>query len=367
MTLPSSRNSFIERSSCPNPGGEQSVQEYIHGDAQVAIGESEVSRFRIASLVGYGLRAIGVTILAIVLLLSLLGAIGHVARLNAEPPFQLVEVEVDRRLHVRCEGQNGAPFVLYDAGAFGIYADGWWIKEALKADYPVCIYDRAGMGWSDPVPTDTAPTPAWHVEDIRRLRAALGETTPFILVGHSMAGLRLHAYANTYPDELAGLVFVDAARPQRLEDSRMASLVPWFGRIMSIGGVLARTGIAGGGAFLLPDELDLPEQQAQDKRRSIAAVSHHSAARSEVLAAFGSDYAGSQPDTTPAGNLPVVVYSTSEDGGANRTAAQSASSKAGFGRIRGMPEESHVSLLDRQSAELIAADIRDMSAHLSKP
>ena len=182
-----------------------------------------------------------------------------------------------------------------------------------------------------------------------------------------MAGLRLHAYANTYPDELAGLVFVDAARPQRLEDSRMASLVPWFGRIMSIGGVLARTGIAGGGAFLLPDELDLPEQQAQDKRRSIAAVSHHSAARSEVLAAFGSDYAGSQPDTTPAGNLPVVVYSTSEDGGANRTAAQSASSKAGFGRIRGMPEESHVSLLDRQSAELIAADIRDMSAHLSKP
>lgn len=297
------------------------------------------------------------------LLLASLGGIGHIKRMSAAPPFDRVEVEPGRYLHTLCEGPKGAPFILYDAGAFGIYTDGWWIKEALKADHRICLYDRAGMGWSDPVPEGIAPSPDWHVEEMRRLRAALGEAGPLILIGHSMAGLRLHAYANLYPEDLAGLIFIDAARPQSLAGSRIERLFPWILRAMSVGKGLARIGIMGGISSLLPDELDLPTQQKADKRRSISAVSHHGASKAEIVAALGTAPNAAWLQGEGASTRPVAVFSNSENGGANAPVAKRARHQAGYGEIMALPEESHVSLLNKNNAEKVAAQLRAMLAH----
>ena len=304
------------------------------------------------------LKWILIFIAGVLLLLAGLGLIGHISRMRASPPYQMVDIDDGRRLHVHCEGPKDAPFVLYDAGAFGIYTDGWWIKEALKADTRICLYDRAGMGWSDPVPDNINPTPDWHVADIRALRAALGENRPFVLIGHSMAGLRLHAYANLHPEELKGLVFIDAVSLQTMRNSRAARLVGWIKPILNTGIGLARLGIMGGLSYLLPDELDLPKQQTTDKRRATSALSHHRATKAEILAMLEIDPAADWFTQMRAGTLPVSVYSNTPGGGRNASTAQQAERQTGFGKITALPDETHVSLLNRENAKLIAADVR---------
>ncbi|MEL7454290.1 MAG: alpha/beta hydrolase [Pseudomonadota bacterium] len=301
------------------------------------------------------------TIIVSVLALMALGGGGHIFRLGSDPAFTLIEVEGERRLHHVCQGPETAPFVLYDAGAFGIYTDGWWLLQDLSRDHRVCLYDRAGMGWSDPVPNTVSPDPDWHVEDMRRLREALGQNTPFVLIGHSMAGIRLHAYANAYPDELRGLVFIDAARPQTMETDRIESFVPWISGALSVSAGFARIGLAGGFAFLAPDELDLSGAPARDKRRSISAVSHHKATKAELSAAVSAWQDASWRTQTEAERLPVFAYSNSEGGGANAPVAMAAKQNTGIGGVTTLPEESHVSLLNTENARKIARDVRKIT------
>ncbi|MEO1662919.1 MAG: alpha/beta hydrolase [Pseudomonadota bacterium] len=303
-------------------------------------------------------------ILICILALALLGGVGHIFRLGDQPSFSMIEVEGDRRLHYVCEGPKGAPFVLYDAGAFGIYTDGWWLLQELSKDHRVCLYDRAGMGWSDPVPEGVSPSPDWHVDDMRRLRAALGEDAPFVLIGHSMAGIRLHAYANAYPEDLLGLVFVDAARPQTLQTERIQSFIPWMSRALSVSSFFARLGLAGGAAFLLPDELDLSGAPARDKRRSVSAVSHHKATKGELLAAVTAWPDASWNSQTGAERIPTFVYSNSENGGANASVALEAKKVTGIGGVTGLPDESHVSLLNKTNAEKISRDVREITGRV---
>ncbi|MEM6745870.1 MAG: alpha/beta hydrolase [Pseudomonadota bacterium] len=306
------------------------------------------------------IRGIGFVVLALVLGTMVIGWIAALMRIGSKPPYEMVDIGDGRRLHVVCEGPVGAPFVLYDAGAFGIYTDGWWVKEELKSDYRVCLYDRAGMGWSDPMPTGASPTPDWHIEDMRRLRAALGENQPFVLVGHSMAGLRLHGYANLYKEELQGLVFVDAARPGSLRAERIRQIAPWAKRIMNLSIGMARAGLMGGLSYLLPDELDLPKQQGRDKRRSLSIARHHKSTKAELVAAFTSSDDVRWAQGQEAETLPVAVFTNSDGGGSNGSVARAAEVNTGFGRITVLPEETHVSLLNRTNAKLIASDVRAM-------
>lgn len=300
-------------------------------------------------------------LLGFMVILIMMGGAAHMFNLRSKPSYSLVPVDGARALHTICEGPKNAPFVLYDAGAFGIYADGWWLLQNLKHDHRICLYDRAGMGWSDAVPNGVSPDPDWHVEDMRRLRQALGENSPFILVGHSMAGLRLHAYANVYPEELRGLVFIDAVRPQTLNPERAEAIRPWLMGAMRISAGLARLGLARGLAYILPDELGLEGHQKRDKRRAIGTVRHHKATRAEMEAAFKAWPKAGWAKQTRAENIPVFVYSNTPGGGANAPVAASAKRNTGLGGVTELPDESHVSLLNAKNAARIAADVRRIS------
>jgi pimeloyl-ACP methyl ester carboxylesterase len=61
---------------------------------------------------------------------------------------------------------------------------------------------------SDPVPQPR--TAEGVVADLRSLLQAARIPGPYVLVGHSLGGLFVRLYAATYPDEVAGLVLVDA-------------------------------------------------------------------------------------------------------------------------------------------------------------
>lgn len=55
------------------------------------------------------------------------------------------------------------------------------------------------------------------VNDLHQLLEETGQKPPYILVGHSYSGLFSNLYARTYPDEVAGVVFVDASHPDQLK------------------------------------------------------------------------------------------------------------------------------------------------------
>ena len=86
----------------------------------------------------------------------------------------------------------------------------------------VVSYDRAGLGWSGP-----DPAPKTAVLAARRLRSVLLHSRvppPYVLVGHSMGGLFIRVFADLFPDEVAGMVLIDAVHPD--QHMRSAARIP---------------------------------------------------------------------------------------------------------------------------------------------
>jgi pimeloyl-ACP methyl ester carboxylesterase len=92
------------------------------------------------------------------------------------------------------------------------------VLPALVAETRVCAYERPGVaavldGRLYPSRSDPVPMPRTAesvVSDLRALLNASGEPGSYVLVGHSLGGLMVRLYAATYPDEVVGLVLVDA-------------------------------------------------------------------------------------------------------------------------------------------------------------
>lgn len=117
-----------------------------------------------------------------------------------------VVVEGQRRLNLYCTGA-GTPTVVFESG-LGDGTKAWGlVQPAIAAHARACSYDRAGLGFSDPGPH--AGTAANAVADFRRLLAAAHIRPPYVLVGHSLGGMYVRLYAQSYPSEIAALVLVD--------------------------------------------------------------------------------------------------------------------------------------------------------------
>jgi len=127
-------------------------------------------------------------------------------------PGKLFDAGNGRRLHLLCAGQ-GSPTVILEAGASSFAIDWTLVQTALQKTHRVCAYDRAGSGWSDPLPADTLATDA---RDLRALLASANERAPYVLAGASRGGLLIRAYLADYPADVAGLVFVDPSTEDRL-------------------------------------------------------------------------------------------------------------------------------------------------------
>jgi pimeloyl-ACP methyl ester carboxylesterase len=132
----------------------------------------------------------------------------------------LINISGDRKMYLECRG-TGSPTVVLVAGLKGS-AEDWHIayKSApavlleIAKFTRVCAYDRPGTpvgdkpSRSDPVLQPTTAEDA--VADLHALLSAAGEAGPYVLVGHSYGGLVVRLYASTYPEDVSGLVLVDA-------------------------------------------------------------------------------------------------------------------------------------------------------------
>jgi pimeloyl-ACP methyl ester carboxylesterase len=164
------------------------------------------------------LRRVGVASLGLVVLGASGGAAWQRAGTRADerrlpPAGEMVTVD-GRRMHLHCTG-SGSPAVLLDAGLGG--SSGAWasVQPELARSTRVCSYDRSGLGASEP--RRGPRTSDRIVAELRALLDASGETGPWVLVGHSFGGINMRLFASQHPDEVVGLVLVDASHEDQVE------------------------------------------------------------------------------------------------------------------------------------------------------
>lgn len=190
-----------------------------------------------------GLGLIVALILALVLAGASYEAISAMGDAKAyPPPGRLVDVG-GYRLHIQCTG-TGSPTVVLDSG-LGDSSLHWSLVQAeIGQATQVCAYDRAGLGWSDPGPQPR--TPSRIAGDLHTLLTNAGIAGPYVMVGHSVGGKNVRMFAIKYPDQVAGMVLVDATGESAASlpaSATSQSLPQVTGSEWSLYGVLRRVGL----------------------------------------------------------------------------------------------------------------------------
>ncbi len=119
------------------------------------------------------------------------------------PPGELVDMG-KYRLHLYKKGV-GDTTVIIDHSLGGL--DGYFLIDALSELTQVCIYDRAGYGWSD---RSFLPRNSDNITIELELLLSKAEIhPPYILVGNSFGSYNMRLYAHKHPEKVAGIVFTD--------------------------------------------------------------------------------------------------------------------------------------------------------------
>ena len=271
-----------------------------------------------------------------------------------------------RRLHwVEVGPPKASPVVLLESGSFGFSADWAVVQEQLAArGHRSIAYDRAGLGLSDPGPP---PRDGLAIaKDLEALLAAIGESGPFILTGHSMAGLHVHLFAARNPRQVAGLVLVDAISPDGATHPRVQSYALHYGRLSRLAARVAGAGL------LKPlsrwgDAIELTAEAARHKRWAFAHGPHNRAASDEVQ-----QWEAAARQGREAGPLdpawPVAVVTAGPIRGYDwQKALQVEPAKASrAGHVENVADANHANLLGRRHADAIAAAVEHVCGALTK-
>jgi pimeloyl-ACP methyl ester carboxylesterase len=154
-------------------------------------------------------------------------------------PGRIVKTE-HGNMHVSQMG-SGSPAIVFEAGIAASSLN-WSILQPLLAELTSAYsYDRAGFGWSSSIGKEC--TLRRISSDLHDLLHALGISKPYVLVAHSFGAYIVRAYAQRFPDELAGVILVDPItpeewiKPDRLQRWQLRRGI-WFSRAGAILGSL---------------------------------------------------------------------------------------------------------------------------------
>ena len=155
-------------------------------------------------------RWLVVPVIAMLLIFAVGGGLATVSAATASSATTATGRMIDvggHRLYIECTG-SGGPAVILQAG-LGASSSSWAaIAPAVAATTTVCTYDRAGHGQSDEA---AAPQDGIALAtDLHTLLERAGVSGPYVLVGHSSGGPYVRVYAARYPEQVAGMVLLDA-------------------------------------------------------------------------------------------------------------------------------------------------------------
>ncbi|KAL8572158.1 hypothetical protein ACOMHN_057833 [Nucella lapillus] len=200
---------------------------------------------------------------------AVLGSVKYILLLVIMPPFlnyaalqregeqlrptegELYDVGWGRKMYLMCSGK-GPPTVVLDAPT-GMTSDVWsLVWPRLQEHTRVCVYDRAGLGFSErpthnvshPPSPDANDDFAQHAkaqpftvesmaEDLHRLvRASSDQPSPFIMVGAELGGVVSQFYTLLFDRDVLGVVLVNPLPETLFEDDRDTWSPYWFGQLV---------------------------------------------------------------------------------------------------------------------------------------
>lgn len=217
-------------------------------------------------------------------------------------PGRLIDVG-GHSMHLHCTG-TGSPTVVLQPGGGEMSSNMGWIAPRVARETRVCVYDRAGRGWSEPV---DAPQAASQIAtDLHTLLRRGKVPGPYVLAGHSFGGLYVLTFAARYPEEVAGMVVVDTTAPRETPpaaSSEEPNSYDPMGRVSTLISTSARIGLT---RLYAPTEFgSLPPQSRDEVRASLTTGSNLRSTIDEyVQASTSMAEAGSFTDF---GDKPIVV------------------------------------------------------------
>jgi pimeloyl-ACP methyl ester carboxylesterase len=242
--------------------------------------------------------------------------LGEAADAKAYPmPGQLIDVD-GHRLHLRCTG-SGTPTVVLEPGAGEMSSNLGWIAPAVARNTRVCVYDRAGRGWSEPA--DTAQDGAQIATDLHTLLQRGHVRGPYVLAGHSFGGLYVLTFAARYPDEVAGMVLVDSTAPASAANPGTPS--PGHGGMSRVSALVSAAARLGLGRLYAQSAFgSLPPRSRDEVRASVATPSTLGSTIDEyVQATVSSEQAAALGDFA---DKPLIVLTAGRGHDAAWSAAQ---------------------------------------------
>lgn len=131
-----------------------------------------------------------------------------------KPTGKLVDIG-GYKLHYVKKG-SGENTVVFESGSdIGGYLPWFRVQNEISKFATTISYDRAGLMWSERGKKErTANNMA---EELHKLLEKIGAKKPYILVGHSLAGLILRVYVNKYPNDVKSVILIDPSTPKQNE------------------------------------------------------------------------------------------------------------------------------------------------------
>jgi len=269
-------------------------------------------------------------------------------------PGQLIDVG-GHRLHLQCVG-SGTPTVVLESG-LGEPAASWgWISAAVARETTVCVYDRAGRGWSDP-----ASTPQDGVAvatDLHTLLDRAHVTGAFVLVGHSSGAEYVRIFAGRYPEQVAGMVLLDGQPAEAFEG--LPSYPAFYDGVRRISALLPSLARLGVGRLVFHSGFASLPAHARDMQRLYYSSARQYRSLRDELAELPTSLAQARSFQN-LGDLPLVIVTAARDAQAGWLPLQDQMATLSTNSSHRVVPYTHDALItDQTAAQTSSQAIRDV-------
>ena len=128
------------------------------------------------------------------------------------------KITIDQHLYEYKLSGKGKPTIVLLSG-YDMLLDSWdKIRPEIEKHCTVFSYNRLDVGYSDNATSNQCGVTI--ISNLRKLLMKLNIAPPYIIVGHSIGGLYANLYARLYPNEITGLVLIEATHPYHEERLR---------------------------------------------------------------------------------------------------------------------------------------------------
>lgn len=134
-----------------------------------------------------------------------------------DEPWQKLPVK-GYHLAYRCQGHGNPTVLLESPGAVSAAEAYRSIATALAPSHRTCVFERLGLGRSDPLPPGHVQAVSDRSDEVDALVHLEARGSPVVLVGYSLGGMVVRHYAATRPHRVAGLLLVDAVHEDWLAE-----------------------------------------------------------------------------------------------------------------------------------------------------